>query len=328
MKYFKILPKTNIDFVGSRKIFFWISGLIMLACLASVIFKGLNYGIDFTGGTMVQVQFQDNINIDKVRSALRQKGVKADIQTFIGTNSFAVRVKGAQEDVNEVAVSIEEGLKNTGVNFIIEQTDFVGPTIGNLLAKKAIMAFVIAMFAMVVYIAFRFQNIIWGAMAVAALFHDVFLTIGIFSFFQLEVDLVIVAAFMTIAGFSINDTIVIFDRVRENMKLYPKWDIKEWLNVSVNDTLSRTIITSFTVIGATAILYFMGGKVLNNFSLAILIGLNSGAYSSAVLVPGLVYQWTKDGKFSLSAEQKVSSTQGYQEPALKSKKSSKRKKHN
>ena len=327
MKYFKILPKTNIDFVGSRKIFFWISGLIMLACLVSVIFKGLNYGIDFTGGTMVQVQFKDDINIDKVRSALSQKGVKADIQTFIGTNSFAVRVKGAQENVNEVAVRIEESLKNTGVDFIIEQTDFVGPTIGNLLAKKAIMAFVIAMFAMVVYIAFRFQNIIWGAMAVAALFHDVFLTIGIFSFFQLEVDLVIVAAFMTIAGFSINDTIVIFDRVRENMKLYPKWDIKEWLNVSINDTLSRTIITSITVIGATAILYFMGGKVLNNFSLAILIGLTSGTYSSAVLVPGLVYQWTKDGKFSLSAEHAPSNV-AYQEPALKSKKSSKRNRHN
>ena len=327
MKYFKILPKTNIDFVGSRKIFFWISGLIMLACLVSVIFKGLNYGIDFTGGTMVQVQFKDDINIDKVRSALSQKGVKADIQTFIGTNSFAVRVKGAQENVNEVAVRIEESLKNTGVDFIIEQTDFVGPTIGNLLAKKAIMAFVIAMFAMVVYIAFRFQNIVWGAMAVAALFHDVFLTIGIFSFFQLEVDLVIVAAFMTIAGFSINDTIVIFDRVRENMKLYPKWDIKEWLNVSVNDTLSRTIITSITVIGATAILYFMGGKVLNNFSLAILIGLTSGTYSSAVLVPGLVYQWTKDGKFSLSAEHAPSNV-AYQEPALKSKKSSKRNRHN
>ena len=327
MKYFRILPKTHIDFVDSRKIFFWISGLVMLACLASLITKGLNYGIDFTGGTMVQVQFNDNINIDKVRSALSQKGIKADIQTFIGTNSFAVKVKGAQEDVNEVSVNIEEGLKNTGVDFTIEQTDFVGPAVGNLLAEKAIWAFVIAMAAMVIYIAFRFQSLIWGAMAVAALFHDVFLTIGLFSFFQLEVDLVIVAAFMTIAGFSINDTIVIFDRVRENAKLHPKWDIRELLNVSVNETLSRTIITSITVIGAAAILYFMGGKVLNNFSLAILIGLTSGTYSSAVLVPGLVYQWTKDGKFSLSAEQAPAS-HGYQEPALKTKKSSKKRKHN
>lgn len=322
MKYFKILPKTHIDFIGSRKMFFWISGLVMLACLFSLFTKGLNFGIDFTGGTMVQVQFKDNINIDQVRSALNQKGIKADIQTFIGTNAFAVKVKGAQENVNEVSVNIQEGLKNTGVDFEIEQTDFVGPAVGNDLAKKAMLAFGLAMAAMIIYIAFRFQ-LIWGAMAVAALFHDVFLTVGIFSFFQLEVDLVIVAAFMTIAGFSINDTIVIFDRVRENAKLYPKWDIQDLLNVSVNETLSRTIITSVTVIGATAILYFMGGKVLNNFSLAMLIGLTSGTYSSAALVPGLVYQWTKDGKFSLSNEQAPSNT-GYQEPPLKSKKRTRR----
>lgn len=318
MRYFKLLPKTNIDFVDSRKIFFWISGLIMVACLFSVIFKGLNYGIDFTGGTMVQVQFNNNIGIDQVRSALGKNGVKADIQTFVGTNSFAVKVKGAQEDVNEVSVKIEDGLKNTGVDFTIEQIDFVGPKVGDLLAKKAILAFAIAMAAMVIYIGFRFQNLIWGAMAVAALFHDVFLTIGVFSFFQLEVDLVIVAAFMTIAGFTVNDTIVIFDRVRENTRLHPKWSNKELLNASVNETLSRTVITSITVIGATAILYFMGGKVLNNFSLAILIGLISGTYSSAVLVPSLVYQWTKDGKFNLAAEN-VFSTSGYQEPVLKSK---------
>ena len=319
MKYFRILPQTHIDIVGARKTFFLISGLIILACLVSICTKGLNFGIDFTGGTMVQVQFKENINIDQVRSALNQQGIKADIQTFIGTNAFAVKVKGAQENVNEVSVNIQEGLKNTGVEFEIEQTDFVGPAVGNDLAKKAFLAFGLAMAAMIIYIAFRFQSIIWGAMAVAALFHDVFLTVGVFSFFQLEVDLVIVAALMTIAGFSINDTIVIFDRVRENMKLHPKWDIKELLNASVNETLSRTIITSITVIGATAILYFMGGKVLNNFSLAILIGLTSGTYSSAALVPGLVYQWTKDGKFSISSEN-ASSNHGYQEPVLKNKK--------
>lgn len=323
MRYFKILPKTNIDFIKSRKIFFLISGLIMAVCLFSVIFKGLNYGIDFTGGTMVQVKFNDNIGIDQVRSALNNSGVKADIQTFIGTNSFALKVKGVQENVNEVSVKIQESLKNTGVEFNIEQTDYVGPTVGRILAKKAIMAFVFAMLAMVFYIAFRFRSLVWGAMAVAALFHDVFLTIGVFSVFQLEVDLVIVAAFMTIAGFTVNDTIVIFDRVRENTRLHPKWGIKELLNSSVNETLSRTVITSITVIGATAILYFMGGKVLNNFSLAILIGLTSGTYSSAVLVPALVYQWSQHSDFSLVEENKPSTTT-YQEPVLKSKKRQRR----
>lgn len=301
MSYFKMLPKTNIDFIGIRKIFFIISGILMIASLLSVIFKGMNYGIDFTGGTVVKVQFENNIDIKDIRSALGKANITADIQTFIGRNSFAIKVKGSQDSVNEVARSIEGALKNTNVAFNIEQTDFVGPTVGSFLAKKAIMAFVLALAAMVVYIGFRFQNIIWGAMAVAALFHDVFLTIGVFSIMQLEVDLVIVAALLTIAGFSVNDTIVIFDRVRENIALHPKWGIKELLNVSVNETLSRTIITSLTVIAATAILYFMGGEVLNNFSFAILIGLISGTYSTMVLVPGLVYQWTKGGNYSVGA---------------------------
>lgn len=301
MSYFKMLPKTNIDFIGIRKIFFIISGILMIASLLSVIFKGMNYGIDFTGGTVVKVQFENNIDIKDIRSALGKANITADIQTFIGRNSFAIKVKGSQDSVNEVAHSIEGALKNTNVAFNIEQTDFVGPTVGSFLAKKAIMAFVLALAAMVVYIGFRFQNIIWGAMAVAALFHDVFLTIGVFSIMQLEVDLVIVAALLTIAGFSVNDTIVIFDRVRENIALHPKWGIKELLNVSVNETLSRTIITSLTVIAATAILYFMGGEVLNNFSFAILIGLISGTYSTMVLVPGLVYQWTKGGNYSVGA---------------------------
>lgn len=301
MSYFKMLPKTNIDFIGLRKIFFVISGIMMIACLLSVIFKGMNYGIDFTGGTVVKVQFENNIDIKDIRSALGQANVSADIQTFIGRNSFAIKVKGSQDSVNEVSHNIESALKTTNVPFSIEQTDFVGPTVGSFLAKKALMAFVLALAAMVIYIGFRFQNIIWGAMAVAALFHDVFLTIGVFSIMQLEVDLVIVAALLTIAGFSVNDTIVIFDRVRENIGLHPKWGIKELLNASVNETLSRTIITSVTVIAATAILYFMGGEVLNNFSFAILIGLISGTYSTMVLVPGLVYQWTKGGNYSVGA---------------------------
>lgn len=299
MSYFRIFPKTNTDFIGLRKVFFIISGILMLASLTSVIFKGMNYGIDFTGGTVMQVQFQDTMDIQNIRTALTDSGIKADIQTFVGRNAFAIKVKGSQDNVNEVARNIEAALQKTNVPFNVEQTDFVGPTVGSHLAKKAVMAFVLAMAAMVIYIGFRFQNIIWGAMAVAALFHDVFLTIGVFSFLQLEVDLVIVAALLTIAGFSVNGTIVIFDRVRENIGIHPKWTIKELLNASINETLSRTIITSFTVIVATAIIYFMGGAVLKNFSFAILVGLTSGAYTTMVLVPGLVYQWTKGGNYSI-----------------------------
>lgn len=320
MKYFKMLPKTNIDFVGIRKIFFVISGLLMAACLLSVIFKGLNYGIDFTGGTVMQVGFEKSVDIKDLRAALTEKGIKADIQTFVDRNAFSIKVKGSQEDVNAVSNNIEAALNTLNTPFVVEQKDFVGPTVGNHLAKKAIMALILAMAAMVIYIGFRFQNIIWGAMAVVALFHDVLLTVGVFSILQLEVDLVIVAALLTIAGFSVNDTIVIFDRVRENIGLHPKWSIKELLNVSVNDTLSRTVITSLTVIAAAAILYFMGGEVLNNFSFAILIGLISGTYSTMVLVPGLVYQWTKEGNYSVGAPSDVKA------PAVEPKKNEVKKK--
>lgn len=301
MRYFQLLPKTHINFIGIRKKFFLFSGVILLACIGSLIFKGLNLGIDFTGGTMVQVQFQDNTDISALRNALQKNGISADIQTYVGKNAYAIKVKGKQENVNEVAKNIEKALSGIGTGFEIEQTSFIGPTVGNNLAKKALLAFCLALGAMIFYVAFRFQNIIWGAMAVAALFHDILLTVGVFSFFQIEVDLVIVAALLTIAGFSVNDTIVIFDRARENLRLNPKYDLKTLLNVSVNDTLSRTIITSITVIAATAILYVMGGDVLKNFSLALLIGLTSGTYSTDMLVPGLVYQWSKGSNFDAMA---------------------------
>ncbi|MBQ2312998.1 MAG: protein translocase subunit SecF [Elusimicrobiaceae bacterium] len=301
MRYFHLLPKTHFDFIGARKTFFLISGTILLACIISLFTKGLNLGIDFTGGTMVQVQFEQSTDISQLRNALQNSGINADIQTYVGKNAFAIKVKGHQDNVNEVSKNIEQALTKTGNKFEIEQTSFIGPTVGQDLAKKALLAFALALGAMIFYVAFRFQNIIWGGMAVAALFHDILLTVGVFSFFQIEIDLVLVAALLTIAGFSVNDTIVIFDRARENIRLNPKYDLPTLLNVSVNDTLSRTIITSITVIAATAILYVMGGEVLKNFSLALLIGLTSGTYSTVMLVPGLVYQWSKGGNFDAMA---------------------------
>lgn len=294
IKFFKIIPHTNIDFIGRRKIFFILSGLIMLACLGSVIFKGMNYGLDFTGGTMVQVQFGAAADIHEIRKAMSGQGLKADIQTFVGKNAYSIKIKGSQDNVNEVAGKIEAALQETNVPFVIEQRDYVGPSVGNHLAKKALFAFVLAMSAMVIYIGFRFSNIIWGAMTVASMVHDVLLAVGVFSFFSLEVDLVIVAAFMTIAGFTTNSTIIVFDRVRENIALNPKMGLKDILNISINETLARTVITTLTVAVATAILLFMGGSVLRNFSLAILIGILCGVYTTACLAPGLVYWWNGD----------------------------------
>lgn len=320
MRYFQLLPKTNIDFIGIRKWLFLLSGILMLTCLGSIIFKGMNYGIDFTGGTVMQVHFQAPINIKDIRNALNDQKINADIQSFIGKNTYAIKVKGRQDNVNEVSSKIETALNSTNVAFDVEQKDFVGPAVGSHLAKKAIFAFVLALGAMIIYIGFRFQNIIWGAMAVLALFHDVFLAIGVFSIFNIEVDLVIVAAFLTIAGYSVNDTIVIFDRVRENMHLNPKAKLKELLNLSINETLSRTIITSLTVLGATALLFIFGGDVLRNFSLAMLIGLTSGVYSTIALVAGLVYQWDKSGTYGVVEAAPVPQNTGFSSPKKVNKK--------
>ena len=320
MRYFQLLPKTNIDFIGMRMWLFLFSSILMIACLGSIIFKGMNYGIDFTGGTVVQVHFSSPITIQEVRKSLEGNGVNADVQSFIGRNAYAIKVKGSQDNVNEVATKIEDALKTTNVSFDVEQKDFVGPAVGNHLAKKAIFAFVLALGAMIIYIGFRFQNIIWGAMAVLALFHDVFLAVGIFSIFGIEVDLVIVAAFLTIAGYSVNDTIVIFDRVRENMHLNPKAKLKELLNLSINETLSRTIITSLTVLGATALLFIFGGDVLRNFSLAMLIGLTSGVYSTIALVAGLVYQWDNSGTYGVVEAAPVPQNTGFSSPKKVNKK--------
>ena len=317
-KFFRLIPHTNIDFIARRKTFFLLSAVIMLACVGTLVFKGINYGLDFTGGTMVQVQFEGPADISLVRKSVEGEGLRADIQTFVGRNAYSIKVKGSQDNVNEVAAKIESALKATGVPFNIDQRDFVGPTVGSHLAKQALLAFVLSMAAMVIYIGFRFSNIIWGAMTVAAMFHDVFLAVGVFSFLQLEVDLVMVAAFLTVAGFTINSTIVVFDRVRENIRLNPKMDLAAVLNMSINETLARTVITTLTVVSATAILFFMGGSVLRNFSLAMLIGIICGVYTTACLAPGLVYQWSKDAPVNPNEAPKPQAS--FEQPKKKNKK--------
>ncbi len=293
----RILPKTNIDFVGKRKIFFTISGLLVLIGLVAIFTKGLNFGLDFTGGTMMQVEFQEKVSTHQLREVLLDEGIDAEIQSFKSSNSFAIKVKGKQENVNEVGVKIKSALNKLPYQIIENKTkvEYVGPTVGKDLRKRAVMAMVFALFFIIIYIAFRFKNPIWGATGVIALLHDVFITIGIFALLQKEIDLVIVAALLTIAGFSINDTIVVFDRMRENLRLNPKTTLKNLINLSLNETLSRTIITSLTIFIAVIFVYFMGGPVLNNFAFAMLIGVVVGTYSTIAIATSLVYSWIGEG---------------------------------
>lgn len=293
-----LIKKTNIDFIAKRYIFFAISGLAIAACIISLAVKGTNMGLDFTGGTLLQVKFDKPITIAEIRQAVKAADIETSIQTFTGRNAFALKVKGNQENVNEIANKIIEGLKTNlpGNSFIEERRDYVGPVVGRDLSKKAVFAIILSLFGIIIYVAFRFSNPIWGAAGVIALLHDVFITFGAMSITNREVDLVVVAAFLTIAGYSINDTIVIFDRMRENLNKFPKMRLGELVNISVNETLSRTLITNFTVLGVVAILFFFGGDVINNFAFAMLVGSIAGTYSTIAIATPLVYQWERKRK--------------------------------
>lgn len=287
-----LLPKTNIDFLKYRNLYFLFFALVLLCGIASFVTKGFNMGIDFTGGTLVQVKFEKPVDMAVMRAALDETGENSAIQSY-GNNTFAIREKSTNNEVGVVQQRIESALESLNIPFTIEQTNSVGPAVGEDMTERAIWAVLLSLVFIIIYVAFRFSNILWGISGVIALFHDLWVMALAFSITQREMDLVVVAAFLTVAGFSINDTIVIFDRMRENIRLHPKMSMRELINLSVNETLSRTIITSLTVIFALLILYIFGGEVLNSFAFAMLVGCISGVYSTIALSTPLVYVWQK-----------------------------------
>lgn len=287
-----LLPKTNIDFLKYRNVYFVLFALVLLAGAICFGTKGFDLGIDFTGGTMVQVKFDKPVDMAAIRAALDETGENSSIQSY-GDNSFAIREKSTSNEVGVVQGRIEKALETLKVPFTIEQTNSVGPAVGSDMTERAMWAILLSLVFIIIYVAFRFSNILWGISGVVALFHDLWVMALAFSLTQREIDLVVVAAFLTVAGFSINDTIVIFDRMRENIRLHPKMSMRELINLSINETLSRTIITSLTVIFALFILYFLGGEVLNSFAFAMLVGCISGVYSTIALSTPLVYVWQK-----------------------------------
>ena len=291
----KLIGKTNIDFIAKRFAFFGISGAIILAGIISLSVKGLNLGLDFTGGTLLQVAFEQPVGIAQVRKAMSDAGIEAVIQSYTGRNAYSVRVKGKQDNVNEVANRIIKGFETAfpGNKYTEEKRDYVGPVVGRDLAKKAMFAIILSLFGIIIYVAFRFSNPIWGAAGVLALAHDVFITMTALSLTNREIDLVVVAALLTIAGYSINDTIVIFDRIRENQKLNRKLPLEAIMNLSLNQMLGRTFITSGTVLMTVLALFLFGGKVINDFAFLMLIGTFEGVYSTIYLSCPIVLWWTK-----------------------------------
>ena len=286
-----LLPKTNIDFLKYRKAYYTLFAVLLIGGIICFFTKGFNMGIDFTGGTMVQVKFSAPVEIAQVREALAATGANSELQTF-GDDSFAISEKSTADEVGVVQTRIEKALDTLNVPYTVEQTNSVGPAVGESMTERALWAILLSLVFIIIYVAFRFSNILWGVSGVIALFYDLFVMAVAFSLTQREIDLVVVAAFLTVAGFSINDTIVIFDRMRENIRLHPKMSFGELINLSVNETLSRTIITTLTVLFALTVLYFFGGEVINSFAFAMLIGCLSGVYSTIALTTPLVYTWS------------------------------------
>lgn len=293
-----LIKKTNIDFISRRFVFFGLSAVMIFAGAVSMSVKGLNLGLDFTGGTLLQVRFDQKVTTAEVRAAMSKAGLETSIQSFTDRNAYQIKIKGTQEKVNEMSDKIMAGFTASfpGNAFTEEKRDYVGPVVGRDLAKKALFAFILSLFGIIVYVAFRFANPVWGAAGVLALLHDVFVAAGALSITNREIDLVIVAALLTIAGYSINDTIVIFDRMRENIRIFPKMPLGKLTNTSINETLSRTLITNFTVLAVVAIMFLFGGEVINNFAFTMLVGSICGTYSTIAIATPLVYQWENKSK--------------------------------
>ncbi len=373
----RIFKNTNFDFIGNRKLAYAISGTLILIGLISLVFRGLEYGIDFKGGTEIALGFEKPVDIGTIRAEINKIGLgKVEVKTFGGETGILVRTdlqeipkeiypkvlskieetikklhpnikyeiidkksnsvtfkfddpklaaqisdelfkEGFQSSkfgegdahVKEVVVRvgiadwIKENLKNLykDNSFKVLKEEHVGPKIGKELKVDAIIAIILALLVILIYLGFRFK-FIFAVGAVVALFHDVLITLGLFSllygvtdFLNLAVNINVVAAFLTLVGYSINDTVVVFDRVRENFKIHKTAPLKENINKAINQTLPRTIITSLTTWFVTLILLLFGGEVLRGFAFTLFIGVMVGTYSSIFVASALVYEYAKKG---------------------------------
>jgi len=281
--------KKQILFNKFYKTFNIISLLLIVISIFLLIFKGLNYGVDFKGGTLIELRANNNITISDLRKSFSNMNLgDISVKQFGNNTDYIIKIEKKENNNVNFINNIKEKLFNSiGENFKIRRVENVGPKVSSELLKSGIIAIILSLTAMLFYIWIRFE---WqfSLGAIAALFHDVIITLGVFSLFSLEINLSIVAAVLTIVGYSMNDTVVIFDRVRENLKKYSDIKIFELTNISINDTLSRTIITSVTTLLALFSIYFLGGQILKGFSLAMILGVIFGTYSSIYIANPLL----------------------------------------
>jgi len=291
---FRLIGETKFDFISKRKIFYALSVIIILIGLFSYFKKGpAAFGIDFAGGQLQEYSFKNPPSIDKVRQVL--KGINladATIQQF-KDNPRAVLIR-TSEDKNQVLTNkLKEAFPDDDIQIL--RIERVGPVAGKHLKGKAVSALIWSLVGILIYVGFRFKHINFAAAGVIALIHDVLVALGFLVITNRQIDLLSVTAFLTIAGYSINDTIVIYDRVRENARLYRKLSLKELINLSVNQTLGRTLLTSGVTLMVVAAILFYGGEVLSNFAFALFVGFISGVYSTIFIASPLVLAWSRKG---------------------------------
>ncbi|WP_404358137.1 protein translocase subunit SecF [Methylotuvimicrobium sp. KM1] len=280
----------TIDFLGKRQWAYIFSALLLLVSIGSLATQGLKMGIDFTGGTLVEVAYQDAADLTVMRAALADEGFgDAMVQHFGSARDVLIRLK-PDETVSSAELSarvVAAINKKTAEPAELRRVEFVGPQVGDELAEDGGLAMLYSMFGVLIYIAWRFEYK-FALGSVAALIHDVIITLGFFSLFGLEFDLTVLAAVLAVIGYSLNDTIVVFDRIRDNFRILRQVGSEEVMNTSLNETLSRTLMTSFTTILVLIALAVLGGEIIHNFSVALLVGILIGTYSSIYVASPIV----------------------------------------
>jgi preprotein translocase subunit SecF len=289
-----IKPGIHIDFVGKMKYAVIFSAILIIIGIGSVIFHGgLNPGIDFAGGSIIQVKFSKNISADQIRTALKSTKLEnSTIQQF-GTNEFLIRTSESFNDQKMLAANVEQPLSAAfNKDYEIRRVEVVGSKVGADFTRKAIIAVILSWLAMLIYVGWRFE-FRYAVGGILALVHDVIITMGAVSIMNMEFTISILASLIFIIGFSINDTIVTLDRIRENVKLNPKQKLGDLINLSINQTLSRTVLTSLTVFLTVLALYIFGGAVIHDLAFPMMVGVVIGTYSSIYIACTIVLAFEK-----------------------------------
>ena len=295
----ELIKKPNIDFIGKKYITLIVTGTLSIIGIIAIIQIAMgkaNMGIDFAGGTEIQLKFETPITLQIVRAALEAGGIKGfELQDVPAENRVLIKTKQSEGDLSKIADSITSVLNQnmSSHKYVIDATTAIGPKVGTKLRDDAIKAIVMATIGILIYVAVRFK-FQFGVGATIATIHDVLAILGIFYLMGKEINLIVVSALLTIAGYSLTDTVVVYDRIRENLKMQFKEPLPNVINNSINEVLSRTIITSLTVFLAAAALFFLGGEVIHDFALIILLGIIIGTYSSIFVASPILLLWKKN----------------------------------